>query len=149
VGRPEVADAVERLLADGKAANKARQKLTEEMAGYHASMLLLEYPEGYGRRVLRRTFTDRDANYLKLLASRVVASSGETCVLLASTQEEPARVVLAASADCTIDCGSLLREALAAYGLRGGGSAGMAQGPIPGAHLDELFSGLEGRLKSH
>jgi alanyl-tRNA synthetase len=44
VGRLEVADAVERLLAEGKAAHKARQKLTEEMAGYHASMLMLEYP---------------------------------------------------------------------------------------------------------
>src|SRR5277367_962667 len=86
-GRLEVADAVERLLAEGKAAHKARQKLTEEMAGYHASMLLLEYPPGQGRRVLRRTFSDRDANYLKLLASRLVASAGEICVLLASTQE--------------------------------------------------------------
>ena len=46
VGRLEVAEAVERLLAEGKAAHKARQKLTEEMAGYHASMLLLEYPWG-------------------------------------------------------------------------------------------------------
>jgi alanyl-tRNA synthetase len=149
VGRLEVAEAVERLLAEGKAAHKARQKLTEEMAGYHASMLLLEYPPGQGRRVLRRTFTDHDANYLKLLASRLVASAGETCALLASTQEEPARVVMAASTDAKVDCGSLLREALAAYGLRGGGSPGMAQGQIPQAHLDALFSGLEGRLTSH
>jgi alanyl-tRNA synthetase len=149
VGRLEVAEAVERLLAEGKAAHKARQKLTEEMAGYHASMLLLEYPSGQGRRVLRRTFTDRDANYLKLLASRLVASAAGTCVLLASIQEEPARVVMAASADAKVDCGSLLREALAAYGLRGGGSTGMAQGQIPNAQLDALFSGLEGRLTSH
>jgi alanyl-tRNA synthetase len=149
VGRLEVADAVERQLAEGKAAHKARQKLTEEIAGYHASMLLLECPPGQGIRVLRRTFTDRDANYLKLLASRLVASAGEICVLLATTQEEPARVVVAASADSKIDCGSLLREALAAYGLRGGGAPGMAQGQIPNAQLDALFGGLEGRLTSH
>jgi alanyl-tRNA synthetase len=149
VGRPEVAEAVERLLAEGKAAHKARQKLTEEMAGYHASMLLTEYPPGHGRRVLRRTFTDRDANYLKLLASRLVASPDQTCVLLASTQEEPARVVMAASADVQVDCGTLLREALAAFGLRGGGSPGMAQGQIPKENLEALFNGLEGRLASH
>jgi alanyl-tRNA synthetase len=149
VGRLEVAEAVERLLAEGKAAHKAGQKLTEEMAGFHASALLLEFPPGQGRRVLRRIFADRDANYLKLLASRLVASSGETCVMLASTHEEPARVILAASAEAKIDCGSLLREALASYGLRGGGSPGMAQGQIPKAHLDPLFSGLEGRLTSH
>ena len=99
--------------------------------------------------MLRRTFADRDAGYLKLLASRLVASAAETCVLLASTQEEPARVVVAASADLKIDCGSLLREALAAYGLRGGGSPGMAQGQIPRVHLDALFRGLEARLASH
>jgi alanyl-tRNA synthetase len=112
-------------------------------------MLLLEHPLGEGRRVLRRIFTDRDANYLKLLASRLVASAAETCVLLASTQEEPARIVMAATGDWKIDCGTLLREALAAYGLRGGGSPGMAQGQIPHAHLDALFSGLEARLTSH
>ena len=33
VGRLDVADAVDRLLAEGKAAHKARQKLTEELAG--------------------------------------------------------------------------------------------------------------------
>jgi alanyl-tRNA synthetase len=142
-------EAVERLLAEGKAAHKARQKLNEEMAGYHASVLLHEDPKGQGRRVLRKTLTDHDGNYLKLLASRLVASSGEICALLASIQEEPARVVVAASTDAKVDCGSLLREALAAYGLRGGGSAGMAQGQIPQAHLEALFNGLEGRLAAH
>jgi alanyl-tRNA synthetase len=146
VGRLEVADAVDRLLAEGKVANKARQKLTEELAAYHAASLILEHPLHEGRRVVRRVFTEHDAGYLKLLASRLIASAPQTCVLLAATQEEPARVVVGASADLKIDCGTLLREALAAYGLRGGGSATMAQGQIPKAHLDALFSGIEGRF---
>jgi alanyl-tRNA synthetase len=145
VGRLDVAEAVDRLLAETKAAHKARQKLTEEMAGYHAASLLLQHPVQGDSRLVRLIFTDQDAAYLKLLASRLVASSTQTCALLATTQEEPARVVVAASADLKIDCGSLLREALAIYGLRGGGSPGMAQGQIPKVHLDELFSGLEGR----
>ena len=146
VGRLEVAEAVERLLAEGKAANKARQKLTEELAAYHAASLIVEHPLRGGRRVVRRSFTEHDAGYLKLLASRLIASAPQTCVLLAATQEEPVRVVVGASADLKIDCGSLLREALAAYGLRGGGSATMAQGQIPAAHLDALFTALEGRF---
>ena len=149
VGRVEVAEAVERLLAEGKAAHKARQKLTEEMAGYHASLLLHEHSLQADRRVVRRAFTDHDAGYLKLLASRLIALAPQTCVLLASVQEEPARMVLAAGADWKVDCGTLLREALAAYGLRGGGSPGMAQGQISNVHLDALFNGLEGRLTSH
>jgi alanyl-tRNA synthetase len=149
VGRREVADAVERLLAEGKVAHKARQKLTEEMATFHAAILLLEHPPHEGRRVVRKTFADQDAGYLKLLASRLVASAAHTCVLLAATQEEPARVVLAASPDWQIDCGGLLREALATYGLRGGGSPGMAQGQISHVNLDALLSTLEDRLTSH
>ena len=82
----------------------------------------------------------------KLLGSRLIASAPQTVALLAATQEEPARVVVAASADLKIDCGTLLREALASYGVRGGGSPGMAQGQIPSAHLDVLFSGLEGQF---
>ena len=148
VGRLDVGDAVDRLLAEGKTANKARQKLTEELAGYEAFSLLSELSSQPGRKVLRRTFADRDAGYLKLLASRMVASASETCVLLASTQEEPARVIVAASSDARIDCGTLLREALAAYGLRGGGSPGMAQGQIAKVHLDALFSSVENGLKN-
>jgi alanyl-tRNA synthetase len=147
VGRLDLGEAVDRLLAENKAAHKAQQKLIEELAGYHAASLLLEQPLEEGGRLIRRTFTGHDAAYLKLLASRLTASASQTCVLLAATQEEPARVVLAASADTKIDCGTLLREALGVYGARGGGSAGMAQGQISNTHLDALFDGLEDRLK--
>ncbi len=146
VGRLDVAEAVDRVLAESKAANKSRQKLTEELAGYHAASLLHQHPLQGGRRVVRLTFADQDAAYLKLLASRLIALSPQTCALLASTQEEPARVVVGASADQKIDCGSLLREALSAYGLRGGGSPSMAQGQIPKAHLDDLFGAIESRF---
>jgi alanyl-tRNA synthetase len=129
VGRLDVAEAVDRLLAESKAANKSRQK-----------------PLQGDSRVVRLTFTDQDAGYLKLLASRLIALSPQTCALLATTQEEPARVVVAATADLKIDCGTLLREALAAYGLRGGGSLGMAQGQIPKVHLDDLLNALEARF---
>jgi alanyl-tRNA synthetase len=147
VGRLEVAEAVERVLSDSKAANKARQKITEELAGYHAASLLRELPPQPGCRIVRLTLADQDAVYLKLLASRLVASTPRVCALVATTQEEPARVMMAASGDCGIDCGMFLREALAAYGLRGGGSPGMAQGQISFINLPELFAGLEGRIR--
>jgi alanyl-tRNA synthetase len=143
VGRLDVAEAVDRLLAETKAAHKANQKLTEELAGYHAASLLLQHPVQGDRRLVRLIFTSQDAAYIKLLASRLTAPSQQTCALLATTQEEPARVVFAATTDIKIDCGSLLREALAVYGLRGGGSPGMAQGQIPKVHLDDLFNALE------
>ena len=152
VGRFEVAEAVERLLADGRASHKAGQKLTEDLATFHAASLLQEHPLAAEMRLVRRTFADRDAGYLKLLGSRITAAAPRTCVLLASTQtttpEEPARVIVAASADLKVDCGTLLREALAAYGVRGGGSPGMAQGQISHAHLEALFDSVEARLRN-
>ena len=148
VGRLDIAEAVDRLLAEGKAANKARQKLTEDLAGYHAQNLLLELAQQPDRKVVRRDFADRDAAYLRLLASRLVAAAPDLCVLLASTQEEPARLIVAAGSEVRADCGTLLREALSPYGLRGGGSPGMAQGQIPKRDLDALFSSLENQLKN-
>jgi alanyl-tRNA synthetase len=148
VGRLEVAEAVERLLGENKAGQKARQKMTEELAGYHAASLLMANPVQEGCRILRLSFNDQDAGYLKLLASRLVAAGPQTCVLLAAIQDEPARVVMAASADVKIDCGTLLREALAAYGLRGGGSPGMAQGQISNVNRDALLNGLEERVRT-
>jgi alanyl-tRNA synthetase len=148
VGRLELADAVERLQSDSKAANKARQKILEDLAGYHAASLLRDLPPEPGCRIVRLALADQDSVYVKMLASRLVASSPRVCALLASTQEEPARVMMAASADSGVDCGRFLREALAAYGLRGGGSPGMAQGQISVANLPELFAGLEGRIRA-
>ncbi len=143
VGRLEVADAVERLQAEGKAAHKAKQKLLEELADFEARSLL----QAEESHLVRRTVADRDAAYLKLLGSRIIASAPRSCALLASTQEEPARVIVAANADLKVDCGSLLREALAAYGLRGGGAPGLAQGQISRVHLEALFDTLEARLR--
>jgi alanyl-tRNA synthetase len=41
------------------------------------------------------------------------------------------RVFIARSSDLDFNCGQLLREALAHFGLRGGGSADLAQGEVP------------------
>jgi alanyl-tRNA synthetase len=146
VGRLEVPEAVDRQMAEAKSAHKAQQKLIGALANYEAASLLLEYPVREGRRVVRRTFRDHDADYLKMLASRMIASSPETLVLLAAVQEEPARVVMAAGGNWKINCGTALRDALAAYGIRGGGSLTLAQGQIPVDTVDALFSGLEERL---
>ena len=147
VSRSEVSDAVERLQAENKAAHKSLQRLSEELAAQQAKVLLTELGLAEGCRIVRQIVDDRDAAYLKLLASQLVAADSQICVLLASVQEELARVVVAAGAGVKAHCGTLLREALAPYGLRGGGSPGLAQGQISVTHLDALFSSLEGSFR--
>jgi alanyl-tRNA synthetase len=147
VSRLSVPEAVDRLLEENKAAHKERQGLVEELVDAQVARIAIEEPIENGLRVVRREFRDRDAAYVKLLASRLTALLPQTCALLASIAEEPARVVLACSPDLGVDCAAMLREALTAFGARGGGSLEMAQGQIAVSHLEDLFSGLQGVLR--
>ena len=149
VGRLQLPEAVDRLLAENKAGHKKQQKLCEELVDYQVARLAVEEPIEGGLRLVHREFADHDATYIKLLASRLTASLPQTCVLLASTAQEPARVVVASSRDLAIDCNAALRDALAQFGARGGGSPQMAQGQIAGGLLQELLSGLAEALRAH
>lgn len=132
IHRSSLAETMARKQAELKAAAKERQKLYEELADYHAARLLVEDPIEHGLRIVERHFTDRDAAYTKLLASRIVAAAPQTVVILASAQQDPAAMVFARSKDVTaIHCGEWLAAVLAEQGNRGGGSADVAQGQVP------------------
>jgi len=147
VASSQLPQSIERLLAEGKHAAKERQRLREEVARYEAYELLAATPTRDGFRIVRKQFAERDADYVKLLASKLAAGSG-TIALLASTQQEPASVFFARSAEAKFSCGELMKAALADLGLRGGGSATMAQGQVPHEGLSALFERLENRAVS-
>lgn len=127
----EVFSGVERLLAEVKTKSKEQQRLREELANYHVARLAVEEQVVDHLRVVQRVFADRDMEYVKLLASRLVATVPQTVAVFASTQKEPATVILARSRDLDFHAGNVMKEALAQLGLRGGGSADMAQGQVP------------------
>ncbi len=130
--RPEdIPTAVERMLNESKTAAKEKQKLRDEVATYHATRLVVEEMIQDNLRLVCRMFADRDREYIRILASRITASVPRTVALLASTESSPAHVVLACGGDLDIHCGNIVRAALAELGLRGGGSAEMAQGDLP------------------
>ena len=137
----QLPQSIERLLAEAKHSAKERQRLREEIARYEAADSLAKAPVQDGLRLVRRQFADHDADYVKLLTSKL-ASGAATIVLLASTQEEPASVFFARSAEPKFSCGELMKNALADLGLRGGGSSTMAQGQVPRDALDALFDRL-------
>jgi alanyl-tRNA synthetase len=142
VGAPDIPGAVERLKAESKASAKDRQRLREELADYHASRLAVEVPIDRGLRFVDRSWKDRDADYVKLLASRLATAAPSTILLFCSESADPASVVLASSLDVNFDCGRTLKEALALLGLRGGGSADFAQGEVPLLELANLRASL-------
>jgi alanyl-tRNA synthetase len=148
VGRADLPAAASRLKADAKAGAKERQALREELANYHAARLLVEDPPHHDLRIVRRVFSDRDADYIKILASRVTSAAPHTIALLASTQQSPVTVVMASSQELGRNAGELLRAALARSGGRGGGSPTLAHGLVPRDQLDSMLSGLEALLRS-
>ena len=108
-----------------------REQLLEELADLYASRLLAETPESGGRKIIIRTFPDRDLTFIKLLAQRLTRQSAAVVTLLGSTSDPPA-LVFAQSPGQPFDMGALMKEALARLGGRGGGSKDMAQGgPAP------------------
>jgi alanyl-tRNA synthetase len=131
IGASELAPTVARLLAEGKANAKERQKLREELAVFQAARLVMEEPIENGLRLVMRAWRDLDRDYVRLLASRTAIAAPRTAVFFCANDADPVRVFVARSSDLDFNCGKILREALVHLGLRGGGSADLAQGEVP------------------
>ncbi len=145
--RSSLPEMVERKLSESKADAKEKQKLREELADHHAARLLVEDPVEHGLRIVRRSYSDRDAAYAKLLASRLVAAAPQTVAILSSSQQQPASIIFARSKDQDhIRCGEWLTAALAEHGRRGGGSPEMAQGQIAAPLLEPVSESLRARV---
>ncbi len=148
VGRGDLPTAAMRLKAEVRLLTKEQKRLREDLANYHAARLVVEDQLHNNLRVVRRNFADRDAEYVKLLASRVALAAPHTIALLASTQADPATLVVAVSGDLPRDANLLLQTALSAVGGKGGGSVTLAQGQAPVDRIPELLAGLEAQLRS-
>jgi alanyl-tRNA synthetase len=140
--------AVERLRAEAKADAKERTRLREELASQHAVRLAVEEHITDGLRMVKRSFADRDAEYVRLLASRLIAATPQTAALLLSTLEEPATLVLASNLGESTPCGAWMREELATLGLRAGGSPELAQAQLPASEALAVMGRLTGRLRA-
>ncbi|MFY9937770.1 MAG: DHHA1 domain-containing protein [Silvibacterium sp.] len=144
----DIPAAIERLQAEGKSLAKACQKLREDLATYHAIRLAVEEMIQDNLRLVRRVFTHHDREYVRILASRLTATVPRTIALFISAETGPARIFLARSQDMKLHCGEVLREALAAYGLRGGGSSDLAQGDLTKEQAEELSVRLATDLRT-
>lgn len=140
-GAPDLPESVRRLQLENKLGAKERQKLREELAAFQGAQIAAEVPVENGLRFVDRAWKDRDRDHVKLLASRTAAAPS-TVAFFCAQESEPFRVFLARSRDLNFDCGRILREALAALGLRGGGSPDLAQGDVPAHQLSALQSSV-------
>jgi alanyl-tRNA synthetase len=125
----EVPQQAGKSLEEIKTLRKQRAQSLEELAAAQAAALLAGTPEADGRRLVVRTFTDRDINFVKLLAQKLSRFAPNVVALLGTTSPQPA-LVFAQSSGQNNDMGARMKETLGKFGGRGGGSKDMAQGGL-------------------
>lgn len=118
--------AIERLQGESKETRRAMKDLQSRLAAHEAAALA-DRAEALGpAKAVVAALDGYDANGLKVLAQSIVARPGHVAVLMGSTMPSP--IVVARSADVTMDASAVLRRLTAAFGGRGGGRPEMAQG---------------------
>jgi len=123
----DVPQQARKSLEEIRTLRKQREQSQEELAEAQAVGLIDELAEQNGRKLIVRTFAEREMNALKLLAQKLTRLAPNVVALLGATSPQ-ASVVFAQSAGQPFDMGSLLKETMASLGGRGGGSKDMAQG---------------------
>jgi alanyl-tRNA synthetase len=142
----DVPQQARKSLDEIRSLRKQAEQSQEELAEAQAAALLAETAEVNGRKLVVRTFADRDLNAIKLLAQKLTRLSSQTVALLATTASQPS-LVFAQSAGQPFDMGSLMKETMAKLGGRGGGSKDMAQGGVPsGENMDALLAQVAQQL---
>jgi len=129
-GLPHVPAMVARALEERQTGHRARQKLVEQLAEVEALMLLATKShagKAKGTQIVMHVFEAVDADYLRLLATKLVAQPGVQA-LLASRD---GNVVFAQSPGLPGEMNALLRGILAPAGGKGGGTKEFAQGRVP------------------
>lgn len=144
----DVPQQVKKSLEDIKTAGKAEEHLLAELADLEASRLLVETAPQGQRKVVVRSYADRDLTFIRLLAQKITRKELNVVALLA-TSSDPVSIVFAQSKGMPFDMSVLLKETVAKLGGRGGGSKDMAQGGVPSAvNLDTMIKELGSRLTS-
>jgi alanyl-tRNA synthetase len=144
--RDDAAKLTARLLGENKDLHRRVRALEEIAAGVEAGQLLEATPANkVGKRVIVRTFDNRDAESLKRLALAVIAHP-QTIALLGSRDNDSARLVFARSADLPGDMNALMKQACELLDGRGGGKADLAQGG--GRNLEKLEEALDEAAKT-
>jgi alanyl-tRNA synthetase len=114
----ELPVAIERMQGEAKDLRRTIKRFQESLASHEAARLaapiVVEALEGW------------DANGLKIIASDITARTSAAVALFSASS--PCAVVIARSADQSVDANAVLRALTARFGGRGGGKADLAQG---------------------
>ncbi len=143
VGLDEVEDAIRRTRDQEEASRKRLATVMEDLLGYQARELVAAMATG-GVPLVRQVRDDLSLDEARTLARAITAGGAVAVIGLAG---DKAQVLVARPEGHALDCGRLVREALAPLGGRGGGPPAMAQGGVPDAgRLAEAVDAITTRI---
>ncbi len=144
----DVPQQARKSLDEIRSLRKQNEDSQDELAAAQAIAILSETSEVNGRKVVVRTFSDRDMNSLKLLAQKLTRQATNSVALLGTTSPQPS-LVFAQSAGQPFDMGALMKQTMSTFGGRGGGSKDMAQGGLPTAEeVGQSLESVEAKLNA-
>ncbi len=118
---------VEKVLQENRTLKKRQRELLDLATAAEAAALLEQAEEVRGFKLVQAIFDNKDAEELRLLASKLTAAE-PVVALLGSRDAGAARLVFARAAMLNDNMGALLAEACQLLGGRGGGKPDLAQG---------------------
>ena len=136
IGFWELDQAIGRMQAEAKAARKQLAEAEARLQQVEARELLNSIEPHAGFSLITQTWLNRDAAYLKRMASLLVAQPGTVALLGATGQS--LSLVFARSTDLSIDLAALLKTAAARLGGKGGGAPDFAQAGGPAVSAEQL-----------
>jgi alanyl-tRNA synthetase len=137
VGPDEVSAAVARLRDNEDRGRKQLRAMTEQVISFEAEALTARADMAGIRQVVQQAFEGRELEEVRMLARAIAENNA---VALLGLRGERTQIIFAAPASADVDCGALLRAALAPFGGRGGGQRTLAQGGLPdGERLLEVL----------
>lgn len=148
-GMAELPKMIGKLQEERRASQRDAKKLAERLAELEAADLLAGNANSStdgSARIVSAIFDDAEQSYLAMLAAKLVANANVRTVLASHSAKA---VVLAQFSGLSDDMGALLRELLAKFGGKGGGSKLFAQGSVADATaLDGIVREACARLRS-
>ena len=148
----DVPEQIRKCLEENRWLRKQKEDALEQLAELMAVAALRDLPEANGRKIVVRTFTDRDITFAKLFAQKVTRAGTPAIALVASTIDPPGLVFAQTSPlspSGSADMGALLKQVLSSVGGRGGGSRDFAQGGVPaGGNVEKLLQQAAGTIEA-